>query len=36
MTGEITVQVRGTAVPDLMGLSPKIPFTHTTTIPVKL
>jgi LEA14-like dessication related protein len=36
MKGEITVQIRGTAVPDLMGLNPQIPFTHTTTIPVKL
>lgn len=36
MKGEITVQIRGTAVPDLLGLNPKIPFTHTTTIPVKL
>ena len=36
MKGEITIQVRGTAVPDLMGLNPKIPFSHTTTIPVKL
>ena len=36
MKGEITVQIRGTAVPDLLGLNPKIPFTHTTTVPVKL
>jgi LEA14-like dessication related protein len=36
MKGEITVQIRGTAVPDLLGLNPQIPFTHTTTIPVKL
>jgi len=36
MKGEIAVQIRGTAVPDLMGLNPQIPFTHTTTIPVKL
>jgi len=34
--GEITVQIRGTAVPDLFGLNPKIPFTQTKTIPVKL
>jgi hypothetical protein len=34
--GEITVQIRGTVVPDLFGLNPKIPFTHTTTVPVKL
>jgi LEA14-like dessication related protein len=36
MKGEITVQIRGTAVPDLLGLNPQIPFTHTTTVPVKL
>jgi LEA14-like dessication related protein len=35
LRGEITVQIRGTAVPDLLGLNPKIPFTHTTTVPVK-
>ena len=36
MNGEITLQIRGTAVPDLFGLSPTVPFSHTTTIPVKL
>jgi LEA14-like dessication related protein len=36
MKGEITVQIRGTAVPDLLGLNPKIPFSHTTTVPVKI
>ena len=36
MKGEITLQIRGTAVPDLFGLNPKIPFSHTTTVPVKL
>ena len=36
MKGEISVQIRGTAVPDLFGLNPKIPFSHTTTVPVKL
>ena len=37
MKGEITLQIRhGTAVPDLFGLGPKIPFSHTATIPVKL
>ena len=36
MKGEVTVQIRGTAVPDLFGLNPKIPFSHTTTVPVKL
>jgi LEA14-like dessication related protein len=35
-TGEITLQIRGTAVPDLFGLNPKIPFTETITVPVKL
>ena len=35
MKGEITVQIRGTAVPDLLGLNPQIPFTHTKTVPVK-
>jgi LEA14-like dessication related protein len=34
--GEITLQIRGTAVPDLFGLNPKIPFTETITVPVKL
>jgi LEA14-like dessication related protein len=34
--GEITLQIRGTAVPDLFGLNPKIPFTETITMPVKL
>jgi len=36
MKGEVTVQIRGTAIPDLFGLNPKIPFSHTTTVPVKL
>jgi LEA14-like dessication related protein len=36
MKGEITIQIRGTAVPDIFRLNPQIPFTHTTTIPVKL
>ena len=36
MKGEITIQIRGTAVPDIFRLNPPIPFTHTTTIPVKL
>jgi LEA14-like dessication related protein len=34
--GEVTVQIRGTAVPDLFGLNPKIPFTETITVPVKI
>jgi LEA14-like dessication related protein len=36
MKGEITIQIRGTAVPDIFRLNPQIPFTHTATIPVKL
>ena len=36
MKNEITLQVRGTAVPDLFGLNPQIPFSRTKTIPVKL
>lgn len=36
MKGEITVQISGTVVPDFFRLSPNIPFTHTTTVPVKL
>ncbi len=35
MNQEITVQIRGIAVPDLFGLSPQIPFSSTKTIPVK-
>ena len=30
--GELTLQIRGYAAPDLLGFGPKIPFTHTTTI----
>ena len=36
MKGEITVQIRGTAVPDLFGLNPTIPFSQTKTIPIKM
>jgi LEA14-like dessication related protein len=36
MKGEITLQIRGTATPDIFGIAPKIPFSHTTTVPVKL
>ncbi len=36
MKNEITLQIRGTAVPDLFGLNPQIPFSRTKTIPVKL
>ena len=34
--GEITLQFRGVAVPDLLGFGPEIPFTYTTTVPMKL
>ncbi len=36
MNQEITLQIRGIAVPDLFGLSPQIPFSRTKTIPLKL
>lgn len=32
MKGEMPIQIKGTASPDLFGLAPKIPFTHSTTI----
>jgi LEA14-like dessication related protein len=32
MKGEMPVRIKGTAAPDLLGLAPKIPFTHSTTI----
>jgi LEA14-like dessication related protein len=34
-SGEVTLQVRGTAAPDLLGFAPKIPFTYTRTVPLK-
>jgi len=34
--GEITIQIKGTASPDFFGISPKIPFSTVTTIPLKL
>jgi LEA14-like dessication related protein len=34
--GEITLQVKGTASPDLFGISPEIPFSKVTTVPLKL
>jgi LEA14-like dessication related protein len=34
--GKITLRVKGTATLSLLGLSPKIPFVHVTTIPLKL
>lgn len=34
--GEITLQIKGTAIPDMFWLNPKIPFLRTTTIPLKL
>jgi LEA14-like dessication related protein len=36
LNGEITLQVRGTAVPDFFGFAPKVPFNYTTSIPVNL
>lgn len=33
--GEITLQITGTASPDFFGISPQIPFSTTTTIPLK-
>lgn len=32
MKGEMPIRIKGTAAPDILGLAPKIPFTHTTTI----
>lgn len=34
--GEITIQIRGVASPDIFGIAPSIPFTHTTTVPLRL
>jgi LEA14-like dessication related protein len=34
--GEITLQIRGIAKPDFYGLAPSVPFTHTTTIPLRI
>ncbi len=34
--GEITIQIRGIASPDIFGIEPSIPFTHTTTVPLRL
>ena len=34
--GTITVRVKGEAVLDILGFSPKIPFVHITAIPLKL
>jgi LEA14-like dessication related protein len=31
-SGELTIQIRGTATPDFYGIGPKIPFTYTTTL----
>jgi LEA14-like dessication related protein len=31
-TGNLTVQIRGSASPDFYGIAPRIPFTYTTTI----
>ncbi|MDD1704150.1 MAG: LEA type 2 family protein [Methanoregula sp.] len=35
-TGEITLRITGTVSPDLLIFAPKIPFSDTTTIPLKL
>jgi LEA14-like dessication related protein len=32
MKGEMPILIKGTAAPDILGLAPKIPFTHSTTI----
>ncbi|MEI6293673.1 MAG: LEA type 2 family protein [Methanomicrobiales archaeon] len=34
--GEVTLQVKGTASPDFFGISPQVPFSTITTIPLKL
>jgi LEA14-like dessication related protein len=34
--GKITLQVKGIASPDFFGISPQIPFSTVTTIPLKL
>jgi LEA14-like dessication related protein len=34
--GEITLQIKGTASPDFFGISPQVPFSTVTTIPLKL
>nr|WP_320160331.1 LEA type 2 family protein [uncultured Methanoregula sp.] len=34
--GQITLRVKGEAVLDILGFSPKIPFVHVTTVPLKL
>jgi LEA14-like dessication related protein len=34
--GEITIQVKGTASPDFFGISPEVPFSTVTTIPIKI
>jgi LEA14-like dessication related protein len=34
-SGEITLQIRGVASPDLGVISPKVPFTRTMTYPLK-
>ena len=34
--GEITLQVKGTVAPDFLVFAPKVPFCHTTTIPLKI
>jgi LEA14-like dessication related protein len=35
-SGEVTLQVRGTAAPDILGFGPEIPFTYTRTVMQKV
>ncbi len=35
-SSEVTLQLRGTATPDILGFGPKIPFTYTKTVPMKV
>jgi LEA14-like dessication related protein len=32
--GELSLQIQGYAVPNILGFGPKIPFSHTTTISI--
>lgn len=34
--GEITLQIKGTATPDFFGISPQVPFSTVTTIPLNV
>jgi len=35
-SSDVTLQLRGTAEPDILGFGPKIPFTYTKTVPMKV